>query len=124
MEALLEGKESIEKIASDCGMPNSKAYTVAFKEMYGIAPSTYRKMFLKNVKYNEENKNQEMILDEEQQGLLEDLLLNTTTYIYEDECIKINKCKDSIECHVNEYVACNISSNDNKITISLKKNKK
>ena len=29
LEALLEGKDSIEQIAADCGMPNSKSYTAA-----------------------------------------------------------------------------------------------
>ncbi len=51
IESLLEGKKSIEQIAADCGMPNSKAYTTAFKELYGIVPSHYRKKFVNNLKF-------------------------------------------------------------------------
>lgn len=47
LEDLLEGKASIEEISGKCGMPNSKAYSQIFKELYGITPSTYRKRFVK-----------------------------------------------------------------------------
>ena len=34
----MEGKEQIEQIALECGMPNGKAYTKTFRELYGILP--------------------------------------------------------------------------------------
>ena len=58
IESLLEGKKSIEQIAADCGMPNSKAYTTTFKELYGIVPSHYRKKFVNNMKFNEDKREQ------------------------------------------------------------------
>ena len=39
LEDLLEGIKNISEISDECGMPNSKAYTEAFKEIYGISPS-------------------------------------------------------------------------------------
>lgn len=90
LEALLEGKHTIEEIARDCGMPNAKAYTVAFKEMYGILPSNYRKQFVRNMKYNEENRDQEMALDEKQLSLLAHLT-QKDSLLYEDEKIVLTK---------------------------------
>lgn len=74
LEALLAGTDSIEKIAAECGMPNSKAYTTAFREMYGIVPSAYRKQFRQNLKYGESQMTQEMKLGAEQLELLAPLL--------------------------------------------------
>lgn len=74
LEALLAGTDSIEKIAAECGMPSSKAYTTAFREMYGIVPSAYRKQFRKNLRYGEAQMTQEMKLGEEQRELLAPLL--------------------------------------------------
>lgn len=91
LEALLEGKDSIEKIARDCGMPNAKAYTTAFKEMYGILPSVYRKQFIRNMKYNEENLDQEMVLDNRQLSLLTHLLDQDASLLYEDEKLCMTK---------------------------------
>ena len=90
LEALLEGKHTIEEIARDCGMPNAKAYTMAFKEMYGILPSSYRKQFVRNRKYDEEHRDQEMALDKKQLSLLAHLI-QKDTYLYEDEKIVLMK---------------------------------
>ena len=88
LESLLEGRESIEKIALDCGMPNSKAYTMTFKELYGILPSVYRKQFQQNMKYSTSCQKQKMILDEEQKILLKEIL-NMDEIIYEMDHVKI-----------------------------------
>lgn len=88
LEALLEGKKSIEIIATECGMPNAKAYTSAFKEMYGILPSAYRKQFFRNMKYNEDHLDQEMVLDHQQLSLLNHLFDLDHT-LYEDDKIKL-----------------------------------
>lgn len=89
LEALLEGKRSIERIAQECGMPNTKAYTNAFKELYGILPSAYRKQFIRNMKYNDENLDQEMLLDDEQILLLSHLLEEDENILFEDETIRM-----------------------------------
>ena len=38
LEALLEGKEQIEQIALECGMPNGKAYTKTFRDSTEFCP--------------------------------------------------------------------------------------
>lgn len=91
LEALLEGKESIEKIAQDCGMPNTKAYTKAFRELYGILPSAYRKQFVQNKKYNDGHLDQEMVLDDGQISLLAHLLEENEAVLYEDERLRLKK---------------------------------
>lgn len=91
LEKLLEGRESIEKIALDCGMPSSKAYTTIFRELYGIVPSAYRKQFQKNMKYSKEDKNQKMVLDQDQKKLLWQLLERTEEVLYEDRQISVQK---------------------------------
>ncbi len=91
LETLLEGRESIEKIAFDCGMPSSKAYTTVFRELYGIVPSAYRKQFQKNVKYSAGKENQKMVLDDEQKKLLLHLLEGTEEILYENEQLSIRK---------------------------------
>lgn len=96
LEQLLEGKESIEKIALECGMPSSKAYTATFRELYGIVPSAYRKQFQNNMKYDQEDKNQKMILDQEQKKLLWHLLEETETVLYEDSQVSIRQKEDEI----------------------------
>lgn len=89
LESLLEGRESIEKIAFECGMPNSKAYTVAFKELYGILPSAYRKQFQQNMKYSATDEKQKMVLDKDQKALLQHLV--DEEIIYEEDSIEITK---------------------------------
>lgn len=91
LEALLEGKEAIEKIARECGMPNPKAYTTAFKELYGILPSAYRKQFIRNMKYNEAHQDQEMVLDDAQSFLFSHLLEEDGDGLYEDERLRLTK---------------------------------
>lgn len=96
LEALLEGKDSLEKIAHDCGMPNVKAYTNAFKEMYGILPSVYRKQFSQNKKYNQENQDQEMLLEREHLLLLSHLF-KSKNVVFEDDEVKISKDEEHLE---------------------------
>ena len=90
LEKLLEGRDSIEKIASDFGLPSSKAYTKAFKELYGIVPSAYRKQFQNNKKYNSSNIEQDMELDESQKKLLLHLIKDSEENIFDNDHIKIN----------------------------------
>lgn len=103
IEDLLEGKKSIEQIAADCGMPNSKAYTTAFKELYGIVPSYYRKNVLNNMKFTEDKKEQLMAIDSNQKHLLQHLLDEVENILYENAGIKI-KSKDG-------HIICSIQSN-------------
>lgn len=89
LEMLLEGRESIEKIALECGMPSSKAYTEVFRELYGIVPSAYRKQFQKNMKYSEGDENQQMILDQDQKDLLQHLVHETEEVLYENKQLSV-----------------------------------
>ena len=43
---LLENTNTITQIALDCGFPNVKAYTIAFRDKFGSLPSKYRKSML------------------------------------------------------------------------------
>ena len=111
IESLLEGKKSIEQIAADCGMPNSKAYTTTFKELYGIVPSHYRKKFVNNMKFNEDKREQIMSLDYNQKQLLQHLLEESENILYENDSIKI-KVKEG-------HTLCSIqTSKDVKSTIT------
>lgn len=123
LESLLEGKESIEKIASDCGMPNSKAYTTTFKEMYGITPSTYRKRFIRNMKFNPENIEQKMKFDDKQKFLLQHLIEDNYPILYEDNTIKIVKEKEDIICRIskNDMRESVITYENEELIIKLKK---
>lgn len=100
LEALLEGKDSIEQISIKCGMPNSKAYTTAFKELYGIVPSEYRKRFVHNLKFNEEKKEQRMQLDEQHQALLAHLASEVEDTLYENAGVKITHHQGHLFCTV------------------------
>lgn len=105
LEALLEGRSSIEQIAADCGMPNAKAYTAAFKELYGILPSSYRKQFRKNLKYGSKaplKKMQKMALDEEQKALLRHFVEESQIPVYEDSYLSIQKTGSEVVCRVHQ----------------------
>lgn len=88
IEALLEGKDSIEEIAYHCGVNSSRAYTQAFKEIYGITPSLYRKQFQKNLKYNHGLSELKMQLDEHQIELLKPLL--DEQLLYQDQHMEVD----------------------------------
>ena len=96
LETLLEGRNSIEQIAADCGMANAKAYTAVFKELYGILPSDYRKQFRQNLKYDKEKKIQKMALDEQHKKLLQQFIKESLQALHEEEglsiCIKEQEC--------------------------------
>lgn len=98
LEALLEGKESIEAIALDCGMPNSKAYAAAFKEMYGTLPSVYRKRFVQNLRYSETGPDQKMRLGEAQLALLDHLLRQPDQAIYHAPGLTILRRGEAVVC--------------------------
>ncbi len=100
LETLLEGRESIEKIALDCGMPSSKAYTEVFRELYGIVPSAYRKQFQKNMKYSKGEENQKMVLDQEQKKLLWHLVEETEQILYENEQLSIRKEGEALSLRI------------------------
>ena len=91
LEALLEGRDSIEKISEDSGMPSSKAYSTAFKELYGISPSSYRKMFQRNLKYSEEPTEKKMSLEEDQKELIRHLVEEAEENIYESKDINVKQ---------------------------------
>ncbi len=96
LEVLLEGRESIEKIALDYGLPSSKAYTEVFRELYGIVPSAYRKQFQKNMKYSEGEEKEPMLLDGEQKELLRHLVEETEEILYKDEQLSVRKEGDDL----------------------------
>lgn len=100
LEALMESYHSIEQIAADCGMPNSKAYTTVFKELYGILPSTYRKRFQQNLKDCEEKKEPKMILSEEHKVLLHHLIEESRLPLYEEKELSIWKREGEIICQM------------------------
>ena len=80
LEDLLEGIKTISEISNDCGMPNAKAYTEAFKEIYGLSPSAYRKRFKKNLAPSQEVEMELKDLDE-----VVGEFLNEEEIVYEDE---------------------------------------
>ncbi len=88
VEALLSGKDTIEEIAFACGVNSAKAYTQAFKDIYGVTPSVYRKQFKRNLKYNQDHQELKMQLDDHQIALLAHLL--DSSVVYQDEHILIN----------------------------------
>ena len=101
LESLLEGIDSIEKIALDCGMPSSKAYTSTFKELYGILPSAYRKQFQQNMKYSKASMQQKMVLDQKQKELLRELL-DVETIVYEHENVKMIQDASGLSLYVDD----------------------
>lgn len=91
LEDLLEGIKTISEISDECGMPNAKAYTEAFKEIYGVSPSYYRKRFKKNLSPTRET---EMELEDLESVVGE--FLNGEEIIYEDDQCALKKNKDHI----------------------------
>lgn len=124
LELLLEGKETIEQLAGTCGMPNSKAYTAAFKELYGVTPSTYRKKFIRNLKINEEKKEQIMHIDEKQKALLSHLIEETKDVLYQNAGIQITNKNHAFHCRitVDETTSSVITQNQGELTITIKNN--
>ncbi len=100
LEHLLEGRSSIERIAADCGMPNAKAYTAAFKELYGILPSEYRKQFRQNLRYGKEKKIRKMTLDKEHRELLHHFIEESQQVLYETETFSACLKEDELVCRV------------------------
>ena len=123
LEALLEGKDSIEQIAAACGMPNSKAYTVAFKELYGITPSVYRKQFKQDMKLNERHEQQSMKLDEQQIMLIEHLISESQHVLYENAGMKISYEENHIQCRIqiDEHTKTKIIQEENQLYIDVTK---
>lgn len=123
LEALLEGKDSIEEIAAACGMPNSKSYTSVFKEMYGVVPSAYRKRFKRNMKVGNELHEQEMVFDDALKKLLAHLLMEIKEVVYEDEQVKIIKQQGEIICQIknaSEYQSV-LSTQQNMLEVVIKR---
>lgn len=79
-------------------MPNSKAYTQIFKELYGITPSTYRKRFLKNLQPLPENDVRPMEFTKEQKELMEHAfqLEERGECIYRSKDVTIEKQEDTL----------------------------
>ena len=93
-------------------MPNSKAYTEAFKEIYGISPSNYRKRFKKNYAPTVEK---EMKLHDFD-SILEDFI-NEEETIYEDEKCKITLNEEHIKLETEQEIK--ISNKGKRIKVVL-----
>lgn len=103
LEDLLEGKASIEEISGKCGMPNSKAYSQIFKELYGITPSTYRKRFVKNLLPLPEQETRPMEFTQQQKELLTQVFhLNSPEkqLLFHTEGIQIETQGDTLFCTI------------------------
>ena len=102
-------------------MPYSKAYTKAFKELYGIVPRHYRKKFINNITLNEDKKEQLMSLDNNQKQLLQPLLEDIENTIYEDDGVKIKVEEKHIICSIqcDKYVNSTISHCNDEIVIDI-----
>lgn len=124
IEDLLDGKKSIEQIAADCGMSNSKAYTKAFKEYYGILPSHYRKKFIFNTQLNELKKEHRVSIDDDKQKIFHEILEDARSTIYENYGAKIKVKDKHILCSIpcNKYVNSTISHCNNEIIIDIATN--
>ena len=118
LEALLAGKDSIDEIAFHCGMTSSKAYSQAFKELYGITPSIYRKQFQKNLKYNKEQRKQRMSLDQKQIELIQHLI--NEKRIYQDENLEITKENEEILYHYKQIDHASLKQEKNELMIKIK----
>ena len=118
LEALLAGKDSIDEIAFHCGMTSSKAYSQAFKELYGITPSIYRKQFQKNLKYNKEQRKQRMSLDQKQIELIQHLI--NEKRIYQDENLEITKDNEEILYHYKQIDHASLKQEKNELMIKIK----
>lgn len=123
IDDLLEGLKSIEQIASEYGMPNSKAYTSAFKEQYGIVPSEYRKQFINNMKFNEDKEAQKMYIDSKHRLLLEHLVEDVEDTLYENAGIKIKNKDGHIICSIktDKDVKSIITQSNKEIIIDITK---
>ncbi len=115
LEALLAGKDSIEEIAFACGMNSAKAYSQAFKELYGITPSVYRKQFQNNLKYNKDQQVQSMQLDKKQIELIQHLIVDQL--VYQDENMMITKQNDEITYVIKEVSNKQIHQENNQMVI-------
>ena len=104
LEDLLEGKASIEEISGKCGMPNSKAYSQIFKELYGITPSTYRKRFVKNLLPLPEQETRPMEFTQKQKELLTKVfhLDDTNRLLFHAEGIQIVSDGDTLLCTLSD----------------------
>ena len=119
LEKLLEGRESIEKIAADFGLPSSKAYTMVFKELYGIVPSAYRKQFQNNKKFSDEHIDKKMELDDDQKKLLQHLINDSKENVYEDEHVTINKVNNKMVITVKNLEVKLTTDKDGTMTINM-----
>lgn len=123
LEALLEGKDSIEEIAATYGMPNSKSYTTVFKEMYGVVPSTYRKRFKRNMTIGNELDERKMTFDDDLKRLLQHLTEDVNTVLYEDDNVKIIKKQEAVICQMKDASSYQsvLSTQQNKLEIVIKR---
>ncbi len=97
----------------------SKAYSQAFKELYGITPSIYRKQFQKNLKYNKENKEQRMSLDQKQIALIQHFI--NEKKIYQDENLEISKDNEEKTFTFKNMDQVSLKQENNLLTIKTKK---
>lgn len=117
LEDLLAGKDSIDEIAFSCGMASSKAYSQAFKEIYGILPSVYRKQFQKNLKYNKESHKERMALDQKHIDLICHLISED---VYQDENLVISKTKEEICYRFKEIHKASLRQKEDELVIEIK----
>lgn len=121
LEDLLEGRESIEKIALDYGMPSSKAYTSVFKELYGIVPSAYRKQFQHNLKYHNGKEPKKMVLDQKQKELLWHLVESSEEILFENDQLSIRRNQDELYLDINQANLQIYSEINGKIKVRISK---
>ena len=48
-KALLSGSGSIQEIAEDCGYPNAKFFSTAFRKYEGLTPSAFRNLYVSGI---------------------------------------------------------------------------
>lgn len=118
LEALLAGKDSIDEIAYACGMTSAKAYTHAFKEMYGILPSVYRKQFQMNLRYNQDDKMQRMTLDQKHIDLVKHLFDDS---LYQDSFFKVISDDKEVSYIFNDVSKASIYQKSGKLVIKRTK---
>lgn len=123
LEMLLEGKNTIEQIASACGMSNSKSYTAVFKDLYGVVPSDYRKNFIHNLKIDEQNTKQTMVMDEKQRQLLQHLAQDSKDIIYENAGMKLLHQNGHVICKIQQdaFTKTIITQTENEIQVEVMK---
>ena len=98
----MEGKEQIEQIALECGMPNGKAYTKTFRELMEFCPVLTAGSLDKISSTAKMRKEELCSWMKKQKSLLFHLVEGNRQMVYEDAKLVIWKEQEKFCCQVKE----------------------